>query len=284
MVELKQLDTDRLSTFRTHHRFQRFAEFTTVDQFLEYRRFAKENNLPLFILANGSNTLFTRKNVKTLVLRNKLEPWMKDLGEGRVEASSSLPVMKILKHCEKFGLDSFYFLASVPATVGGALAMNAGGGTGPTVLDYAESVTYIDGDEVKTVPAESLERSHRRTQFTGVQNALIVSAVFKFPQRDLEESEIRKRIKWCHDHQDLSAPNCGSAFRVYHGPILHRFRRIPPGGIGYPLFHAQFSRKVNNWIICKHKHSWPIVVLIRTVQLVHRLFGKRAEPEFIEVD
>src|SRR5262245_33250199 len=102
MPELQILKTDRLSTFRTHHRLLHYGEFSTVEQFLDYRKLAKERGLPLFILANGSNTLFVRKNVSTLVLRNRLKPWMKALGSGRVEASSSLPVMRLLKHCEKF--------------------------------------------------------------------------------------------------------------------------------------------------------------------------------------
>lgn len=283
MVDVKTLESDRLSTFRTRHRFLHFGEFETVEEFVEYRRWASERGLELFILANGSNTLFVRKKVRTLVVRNRLKPWMNDLGDGRIEASSSLPVMRILKFCEKHGFDSFYFLASVPATVGGAVAMNAGGGTGPTVLDYAESVTFLDGETVKAISAQSLARSHRMTQFTGIHDSLIVSVVFRFPRRELKESEVHKRIQWCHDHQDLSAPNIGSVFRKYHGPILRKFRRIPPGGIAYPLFRTQFSRKVNNWIISRSSSSWPIVFLIRVVQFVHRLFGRKAETELIEV-
>lgn len=284
MANLERVESDRLSTFRTHHAFDHYGEFESIEDFLAFRKVAREKGLKLFILANGSNTLFVRKRIRSLVVRNRLAPVMKDLGGGRVEASSSLPVMRILKFCEQNSLDSFYFLASVPATVGGAIAMNAGGGTGPTVLDFAESVTFLEGDSVVTLPASSLERGHRRTRFTGVQDTLIISAVFRFPSAELGESEIHKRIQWCHDHQDLSAPNCGSVFRKYHGPILHRFRRFPPGGIVYPFFKTQFSRKVNNWIITRSRSSFPIVVLIRCVQLVHRIFGRRAEPELIEVD
>lgn len=151
-------------------------------------------------------------------------------------------------------------------------------------IHFIESITYLDGDEVLTVACADIERSHRRTIFTGVHDRLILSAILRFPERHLAESEIRTRIEWCHASQDISFPNCGSVFRTYVPAILHRVRGMPLGGIRYPLFHTQFTRKVNNWIICNHSSSWPIVCLIRFVQLLHRLVGKRAETELIEVE
>ena len=284
MPGVKQLKSDRLSTFRTRHTFRHFGEFETVEEFLEYRRWAKENGVKLYILGNGSNTLFTRRNVNTLVLQNSLKPTMTDLGDGRIEASSSMQIMPILKLCEKKGWDSFYFLASVPATVGGAAAMNAGGGVGPTIYDFIESVTFIEDGQLRTLPGDQIERSHRQTMFTGIHDRLIVSVIFKFPQINLEQSEIRKRIDWALSHQDLKVPNCGSVFKECDRPIIARVRGLPPFGINIPLFWAQFSRKVNNWIICRNPSSWPIVFLIRMVQFVHRLAGKRAVLEIIEVE
>jgi UDP-N-acetylmuramate dehydrogenase len=283
MAGVKQLESDRLSTFRTRHNFRHFGEFTTVEEFLEYRSWAKANGLPLYILGNGSNTLFTRRNVDTLVLQNSLKATMNDLGDGRIEASSSMQIMPILKLCEKKGWDSFYFLASVPATVGGAAAMNAGGGVGPTIYEFIESVTFIEGDQLRTLPSDQIERSHRQTMFTGIHDRLIVSVIFKFPQVNLEQSEIRKRIDWALSHQDLKVPNCGSVFKECSRPIIARVRGLPPFGIKVPFFRAQFSRKVNNWIICRNSSSWPIVFLIRMAQAVHRIAGQRAVLEIIEV-
>src|SRR6266496_6252910 len=89
VIGVKQLDSDRLSTFRTRHRFRRFGEFTTVEEFIEYRRWARLNGIPLYILGNGSNTLFTQRSIRTLVLQNSLKSYMTELGDGRIEASSS---------------------------------------------------------------------------------------------------------------------------------------------------------------------------------------------------
>lgn len=283
MIDIKKIESRRLSTFLTNHCFINYGEFATVEEFLEYREWARARDLPILVLGNGSNVLFTRFQVRTLVLKNRLEAKMEILSAGVVKASSSLSIMRILKYCERESLDSFYYLASVPATVGGAIAMNAGSAS-ETIFDFLESVTYWDGESIVVKPATELIRTHRMTDFTGRTDKLIIEAVFRFPARKLESSEIQKRVKWCHDNQDLSAPNCGSVFRECDRRIMKKVRWIVPWGIHIPFFFAQYSRKVNNWIICRNKSSWPIVFLIRIVQLIHRAFGSKAIPEIVEVD
>jgi UDP-N-acetylmuramate dehydrogenase len=283
VVEVVAHDSDRLSTFRTRHRFRHYGEFTSAEEYRAYVAWAAERNIPLFILGNGSNTLFTRHEVRALVLRNKIAETITPLGGDLFRVSSATQVMRVLKYCEKQGRDSFYFLASVPATVGGALAMNAGAGAGKTIFDFLVSLTYVDGAETVTLEREAITLAHRQTMFTGIQDKLILEAVFAFPEIDMPESEIRKRAHWARDHQDLAYPNCGSVFRVYHRPIVTRMRALPPWGISIPGFRAQYSRRVNNWIINRNPSARPIVILIRTVQLLHRLVGKRAIPEIIEV-
>lgn len=283
MIEVKSITSSKLSTFRTSHVFQHYGEFSTLDEFRDFREWARNHDVPIVILGNGSNILFTKSKIRSLVLKNRLNAEMKVIGSGRIEASSSLSIMRILHYCERNSLDSFYFLASVPATVGGAIAMNAGMAK-ETIFDFVESVTFIEGEMVVTLPSEEIQRQHRKTMFTGATDKLILSAVFRFPERTLEQSEIKKRIAWCHENQDLSAPNCGSVFRECDRNIMKRARWLLPWGIRIPFFLAQYSRKVNNWIICRNRRSWPIVCLIRIVQLWHRLHGKRAVPEVIEVD
>lgn len=283
MTEITRIISDRLSTYRTKHEFLHYGEFRTPDEFIEYRKWAHEHAVRIIILGNGSNVLFKRRKIGTLVLKNHLQSKMEILGEGRIKVSSSLPIMKILKYCEQNALDSFYCMASVPATVGGAIAMNAGS-THETVFDFLDSITYFDGDEIKEINNDELERSHRKTMFTGIQDRLILSATFSFPHRNMEESEIDKRIEWSHKHQDLSAPNCGSVFRDFNRPIYRWVRRLFPVGMSTPFFRAQFSKVVNNWIINRNHRSWPIVFMIRLVQFIHRITGKQAILELIEVD
>jgi UDP-N-acetylmuramate dehydrogenase len=280
---LSSCTSDRMSTYRTRHHFRHFAEFTTAEEFVSLSERARALGLSVYILGNGSNTLFTRSRVRTAVLKNSLAPRIRDLGDGRVEVSSSVPIMKVLRHCSARNLDCFYFLASVPATIGGAIAMNAGLGGGGTIFDYVESVTSVESGRITTRRRDEIETAHRRTMFTGVHDKLITSVVFRFAPATHESCPIRERIDWARRHQDLSVPNCGSVFREHHAPITRLFRSLPPWGLRWPLLRAQFSRKVNNWISCRSRSSRSVVVLIRLVQLAHFVCGRRARTEVIEV-
>jgi UDP-N-acetylmuramate dehydrogenase len=278
MVQIQTIETNALSTFHTRHRFLHYGEFTTVAEFLFFRNWAREHGCKLYILGNGSNTLFMTRTVRTLVLLNRLEPRLEFLDKYRAETSSSLHIRVLLEHCHKRHLDSFYYLASAPATVGGAIAMNAGRGRGysMTIFDFLESVSYVEGESVVTVPADSIERHHRWTPFTGINDLLIVSAVFRFRPGDYEGNPIADRLAHARKVQDLSAPNCGSVFKECHGGLQRRLR-------GLHLGTACFSLKTTNWILNRGDSPWSIRALICTSKGFHWLLRKKVVLELIEV-
>lgn len=272
-------DSDRLSHYRTKHHFAHYAEFASVDEYKKMLAYARERRLPVFILGNGSNTLFNRATVKSVVLKNRMPREVRDLGDERYYVSASEQVSAVLKHCRTNSLDSFYYLASVPAMVGGALAMNAGRGRehNVSIFDFVESIDYLDGDRLVTLPRAQVELDYRSTIFTGVQTRLILGATFRFPKVTLESDPIVDRVLWSKDKQDLVGGNCGSVFKQYHTPTLSRLRGLKLGG-------ASFSAKTVNWINNTGESPKPIRTLIRIAKLAHFMLGKCASVELIQVD
>jgi UDP-N-acetylmuramate dehydrogenase len=274
------LESDRLSYFQTRHRFQAYAEFSSTEEFLALRAWARDRGKPLFILANGSNTWFTRKQVRTLVARNRMPSRIVGLPDGSVQISSNTRISDALRHCLDRSLDSFYYLASVPATIGGALAMNAGRGKGhkKTIYDFVESVSFLDeGGEVQTRSAEELVQGYRQTLFTGVQDRLILEAVFRFPRAEIEGNPIKERIAWSHENQDYTAPSCGSVFRSAPFPALKALRGLRIGG-------AWYSTATINWICNRSESPLPIRLLVLAGRIRARMHGGNAELELIAVD
>jgi UDP-N-acetylmuramate dehydrogenase len=279
MTSLESLTSDRQSTFRTEHDFEAFAEFASVEEFRGLVEASRAAGRQIMVLGNGSNTLFLNRKVRTAVLRNKLAREMEVLGDGSVRASSSLMISAILKHCRANKLDSFYYLASVPATVGGALAMNAGRGKhhNMTIYDFVQSVTWYEDGKVQTVDVGKIEREYRWTPFTGKTPKLILEATFYFPPTDDDDDKIAERVQYSKEVQDHSAGNCGSVFKQASLRILKWVKGLRFGT-------ARYSPKTDNWILSTGKSSKPIVVLIRFVQAIHRLVGSKCAVEFIEVD
>jgi len=279
MVSIKSLASDNLSFYRTLHNFERYGEINTVEDLIEYCCWAKENNVKVYILGNGSNSLFTKKNIKTLVLKNNLPKDIKPLPNYRLEVSSSVLVKDVLKYCYTNSLDSFYYLASVPATVGGALAMNAGRGRqyNCTIYDFVESITFFEDGLIKTLANDEVNRSYRQTNFTGLHTNLILSAVLKFNQKKFDYNPLVERIQLVKQSQDNTAPNCGSVFKLADTWILGHV-------MGLGIDKARFSSKTSNWILNESKSSRAIVILINLVKLLHFLSGKKIETEVITVD
>ena len=279
MIGIKSLTTNKLSFYRTTHVFQKYAEFSNPEEFIECRKWVKQNNANFYILGNGSNTLFIKNKIRTVILKNNLEKYIRPLGNNRIEVSSSVFILDLLKHFYENSLDSFYYLASVPATVGGALAMNAGRGRehNQTIYDFVESVTFIDDGKVQTLPVQEIRRSYRETIFTGKNNCLIISAVFKSYPIDFEENPISARRAWSKKYQDYTDPNCGSVFKLSHSKTLNKLK-------GLEIGKARFSARTYNWILNQADSSMPIVLLIRIAQLLHFLRFKASELEVIEVD
>ncbi|MFN6571207.1 FAD-binding protein [Dendronalium sp. ChiSLP03b] len=281
MESIKSFTDNNLSFYRTTHYFEQYGEFYTVDQFHEYCNWAKANNTKVYILGNGSNTLFTRKRVKSLVLKNKLHKKITALPGNRLEVSSSTLIIDVLKYCYENSLESFYYLASVPATIGGALAMNAGRGREHqlTIYDFVETINFFDFESncIKTFAREDIVKGYRETIFTGIQSRLILSATFKFTNLTLKKNPIVERCKWSKTNQDYSAPNCGSVFKKADFDILNKLKGFSFGG-------AAFSSKTGNWILNTSNSSIPIVILIHFVKILHFMKREIAALEIITVD
>lgn len=279
-VDVRTLQTDRLSHFRTQHEFLHYGEATSVEQFIAFRRWADEKGLPLVIVGNGSNLLFLRKQVRALVIKNKLPRTLEEIDGKTLRVSSTVAISQVLNWCRKRELESCYYLASVPATIGGAIAMNAGRGRQhrQSIFDFVKSVTYLEGNEVKTLPREEISVSYRQTPFTGQTSKLVLSVEFSFPPlRESDRDPGRERVAWSRENQDHSAPNCGSVFKESHWRIMTLLR-------GKRFHSAQYSPRTANWLLNHGDSPRPIVRLIRVAQLLHRLVGRRAVVELIQVE
>lgn len=281
VARIKSITNSNLSFYRTLHHFERYGEFNSVDQFSKYCSWAKANNTKLYILGNGSNTLFKNKKVKSLVVKNNLQKYITPIAENRFEVSSSTLVMDVLKYCYENSLDSFYYLASVPATIGGALAMNAGRGREYqlTIYDFVETITFFDNESdcIKTLEKEEIQRSYRETIFTGIHSRLILNATFKFIPVDFKSNPLVERCKWSKKHQDHSAPNCGSVFKTADFRILNRLK-------GLSIGKACFSSKTTNWLLNTSSSSHSLTFLINIAKILHVIVGKKFELEVISVD
>ncbi len=276
-------ESSQLSWYRTRHRFMHYGEFDTIERLQEYQKQASAQKLATYILGNGSNTLFSAPTVQTVILKNTFPRTIEALGNNRFRISSSVPLMQILRYCLKHNLESFYYLSSVPAQLGGALAMNAGRGKAfnLSIFDFVESVTYVENGLLTTLEKKDIHTDYRKTIFTGIQNCFIISAVLHFPARaHTQENPILERIHWAKEHQDHSLPNCGSVFSECNRHIMHMLK-------GKSYTNAKWSDKTANWLVNTDKtgvsNSDAMLKLIKSARLYHSLLLQNCKTELILV-
>jgi UDP-N-acetylmuramate dehydrogenase len=203
---------------------------------------------PILMVGLGSNLLVRDggfRGTAILLHSAELRPEMRD---GRLYAEAGVAAPKVARYAATHGFAGAEFLAGIPGTVGGALAMNAGC-YGSETWDVVESVTTIGRDGAMH-ERKKAEFAIGYRHCAGPKDEWFTGAWFKLPQGDGEAS--RARIKELLARriatQPLSLPNAGSVFR--NPPGDHAARLIESCGLkGLERGGARVSEKHANFIV-----------------------------------
>jgi UDP-N-acetylmuramate dehydrogenase len=155
---------------------------------------------------------------------------------------------KVARIAALHGCAGAEFLAGIPGTVGGALAMNAGC-YGSETWNLVTRVTTMDRHGVlRERPAADFQIGYRSV--SGPEGEWFVSAVFSVPRGDSDKSrnKIKELLSKRITSQPLQQPNAGSVFR--NPPNDYAARLIEACGLkGTRVGGAEISRKHSNFIV-----------------------------------
>lgn len=203
---------------------------------------------PLHFIGLGSNLLVRDGGVRgTVVLMHNALTDLR-LEQGLVYAEAGVTCAKLARFAARQHRHGAEFMAGIPGTVGGALAMNAGCHGGET-WEIVARVATIDRHGVlhERMPTE-YEVSYRHVGMP--QPEWFIGAWFALPQGPASESEqkIKSLLAKRLATQPLNLPNAGSTFRNPPGDFAARL--IEACGLkGYRIGGAQVSEKHANFIV-----------------------------------
>lgn len=246
-------------------------------------QFAYLKKLPLFILGRGSNLLVKDQGIKGIVL--KTSPGLNQLefsGERvRVGAGVSLPYLAKAA-CEK-SLSGLEFIAGIPGTVGGAVAMNAGA-AGHSLDELVSKVKVMDlSGEIKELSPAELGFGYRKSCLQQ-QDWIVLETELQLRKSNQEEirqtmDELLKKRK---KNQPLSFPNAGSIFKNPDSSLGPAGRLIDLAGAkGMRVGDAQVSELHANFIVnLGSAKASQVLKLIEEIQkMVKNKFGVHLELE-----
>jgi UDP-N-acetylmuramate dehydrogenase len=211
---------------------------------------------PVYFIGLGSNLLVRDGGIRgTVMLMHASHALLAEDG-ALVYAEARAASPKLARFAANHGYAGAEFLAGIPGTVGGALAMNAGC-YGCETWDAVERVLMLrrSGELRERRPAD-FDVAYRHVALKGGEigaNEWFAAAWFRFARGDgaAARARIRELLQQRIASQPLAEPNAGSVFR--NPPGDYAARLIETCGLkGHAIGGARVSEKHANFIVNAH--------------------------------
>ena len=225
----------------------RFFAPSSVGQLAAFLRSLPEEE-PILFVGLGSNLLVRDGGFRGTVVLLHAPKKQPRLESGRVYAEAGVASPKVARFAAREHLTGAEFLAGIPGTVGGALAMNAGCYGGETWEIVERAVTIDRRGELRERQRSEFEIGYRHCHGPGEE--WFVGAYFRLAPGDGERSSarIKELLAKRMATQPLSLPNAGSVFR--NPPGDHAARLIESCRLkGLARGGARVSEKHANFIV-----------------------------------
>jgi UDP-N-acetylmuramate dehydrogenase len=238
-----------LTTFRIGGPAALYLEPQDEVDLLAVHRAVAETDLPVAILGKGSNVLVPDEGYAGLVLRlGRGYRWAARAGE-LVTAGGAMPLPALAGVALQHALAGLEFGVAIPASLGGAVKMNAGAHARAMgdVVERTELFLLRSG-RTEERDAEEMAFVYRGSALPG--DAVVVAATLRL--RGGDPGAIRAGMEearaWRRATQPLAEPNCGSVF--VNPPGGHAAALIEAAGLkGLRVGDASVSTKHANFIL-----------------------------------
>lgn len=222
-----------------------------------------KNRYPYFIIGGGSNLLVSDKGYNGVII-STLNVDKIDIKSNLLTADCGAKLCNVIKEMQDNCFSGLEFAVGIPATVGGAVAMNAGC-FGKSVSDCVKYVVCESGVYTNS----ECGFSYRTSRFLNGEVILKVC----FSLQPIEEDILQERINsYKSFRKNPKGKNCGSIFRndgYFAGKIIDEV-----GLKGYSIGGAKISKEHANFIIADNNcTSQDIYNLIKTIK--EKVYAKK---------
>ena len=204
---------------------------------------------PITWIGFGSNLLVRDGGVSGVVvsvvgLLNEL----KKINETEIFIGAGVSCVKAAHFSAKHGLEGIEFLAGIPGTIGGALAMNAGA-YGGEIWSYIKEVETINRKGKREIfEKDKFDINYRSVSISENEWFIACKMKLEISTRTVVSDCIKKMLSERADGQPLGKLSCGSVFR--NPTNQHAAKLIELCGLkGKKVGGAVISDKHSNFII-----------------------------------
>lgn len=198
------------------------------------------------MIGRGSNMIIHDDGIRGAVISLESGLTRVALEDELVMAESGARLTKLVDFCIQNSLGGLEWAAGIPASVGGAIVMNAGAHASE-IKDSLVDVDALRGGSVVRVRKEDAGFAYRTSSFV---KDVVLSGRFRLAKADKEEILKRKSelIARRNATQPLSLPNSGSMFKNPPGTFAAKL--IEQAGLkGKRIGGVQISEKHSNFMV-----------------------------------
>lgn len=281
-----------------------FITANNIQEIREVVNIAKENNLPLKVVGNGTNLLVKDNGFRGIILKtnlqeikitktknkdeintkykiNEMESSINCKEEYIVNVQSGMALGKLAQILLKNEIGGFEFASGIPGTIGGAIKMNAGA-YGGEFKDIIQDVIYLnEQNDIVVIQNTQCDFSYRHSLFSN-KDYIILGCNLKL-YKDTKENiknKLDENLQSRREKQPIEYPSAGSTFK--RGEDFITAKLIDECGLkGYTIGGAQVSEKHAGFIINKNNATAEDVIsLIKHVtEIVYEKTGKKINLE-----
>lgn len=237
-----------------------FIQIRSKPDLYEASEWATQNNLPITVIGRGSKVLISDKGIRGVVLQ--LVGMDSMVIEDRfVYAEAGASLIRLANLTVSQGLRGLEWAIGIPASVGGAIMMNAGAYDG-SISDCILEVEVFNGVGFEKLKYEQCLFDYRHSIFMDKPELIIASAKMGLVPDTKERLE--QKVKSYHQKRISSQPvgkTCGSTFKkmkdISPGEALDK-----AGQKGYTIGGAMISTAHANFIINKGNATCQDVLML----------------------
>ena len=230
-----------------------FIKVHSIDELKDILEFSKKENIPFYIIGNGTNLLVRDGGIRGIVIKLEFNDYSIEKKDdfACITVGSGMTLARLAYIAFENELSGMEQISGIPGTIGGAIRMNAGA-YGKEMKDIVEEVTAIDynGNE-KVFQKEDLKLGYRTSIFKE-EKYIITKVKMNLIKGNKEEIKIKMMefLNSRKEKQPLEYPSAGSTFK--RGKDFLTAKLIDEAGLkGYSIGDAMVSTKHSGFIINK---------------------------------
>lgn len=258
----RDVSISRISQIKAGGRFLAIVKPYTETLLFDVMDYLSKCLMPYKIIGNLSNILFPDGDIRTVAISSKGLTTIEIDADGFVQVGAGVMLPAMAKKLVDAGFKGFAGLIGIPATIGGAVFMNAGS-YGDTISDYLERVRCVDlQGRVHDLDKSELAFSWRHSAFHDqLKGWAIVSVCFRLDKGDVDQERLRTDAVLRHrrEYQESRYPNLGSTFATtdIYGDLARHFFGFRCGLLFLRLL-LRFTSEDKHHVFAKWARWWAV--------------------------